>query len=178
MASLYHQTIASTKNLLDLDIMLKVVQSLDKAKRIIMLPTSGNINIAYNFQLNMKEIGKHIEVESVPYYQYLSAVSLNKDDVAIIISYANRGTAILDIIKELKKQQVKIVLISSTFPNELFLYATYHLFFCPYESLNQKIASFTSRISLQYLLDVLFSCYFNRHYQQNMDFKSKYKVTL
>lgn len=178
MSSLYEQTIISTKNLLDLDILLNVIQSLDKAHHIVMLPSSGNVNIAQNFQLNMKEIGKQVDVETIPYLQYLSSLSMTENDVAIVISYANRGTAMLDIMKELHKHHVTIILISSTLPSDLFAYATYHLFFCPYESIDKKIASFTSRISLQYLLDILFACYFNRHYQENMAFKNKIKKTL
>lgn len=178
MSSLYEQTISVTKNLLDLDVLLQIVQTLDKARRIVMFPSSGNINIAQNFQLNMQEIGQQVEVHAIPYLQYLSSLSLNQNDVAIVISYANRGTAMLDIIRELHKQKVKIILISSTLPSELFSYATYHLFFCPYESINEKIASFTSRISLQYLLDIVFACYFNRHYQENLEFKNKIKLTL
>lgn len=44
--------------------------------------------------------------------------------------------------------------------------------------MNQKIASFTSRLSLQYLLDVIFACYFNRHYQENIDLKNKHQKIL
>lgn len=178
MSVLYNQTIASTKNLIDLDVLMKVVQEIDKAHHIAMFPTVGNINIAQNFQLNMKDLGKNVEVETVPYLQYISAVALKSQDVAIVISYANRGTAMLDIMKELKKNNVKIILISSTLPNELFPYATYHLFFCPYENTKEKIASFASRISLQYLLDTLYACYFNRHYKDNINFKTENQKTL
>lgn len=129
MSTLYEQTVTATKNLLDLNVLLKVIQALDKAEHITLFPSSGNIHIAYNFQLHMKEIGKHVEVETIPYLQYMSTLPLTKKDVDIVISYANRGTAMLDIIKELKNQEVTIVLISSTFPTQLFPYATYHLFF-------------------------------------------------
>ena len=178
MSDLYEQTVAATKNLLDLDVLLKITQLIDQTDHITLFPSVGNINMAQNFQQNMMDIGKHVDVEIVPYLQYMAASALKKDDLAIVISYANRATAMLDIIKELKKNHVTIILISSTLPNELFTYASYHLFFCPYEDTTEKIASFASRISLQYLLDTLFACYFNRHYQDNFNFKTKHKITL
>ena len=178
MSTLYQQTVIATKNLLDLNTLLKSVQALDHAQHITIFPSVGNINIAQNFQQNMKDIGKHVDVETIPYLQYMSAIPLTPQDLAIVVSYANRATAMIDIIKELKKQNVPILLISSTLPNELFPYATHHLFICSYEDTENKIASFTSRISLQYLLDTLFACYFNRHYEDNINFKKKYKKTL
>ncbi|MCD8027284.1 MAG: SIS domain-containing protein [Erysipelotrichaceae bacterium] len=178
MSQLYDQTVAATKNLIDLEELLRVVQQIDKANHITIFPSVGNIYAAENFQHNMKDIGIHVDVETIPYLQYMSAVPLTKDDLAIVISYANRGTAMGDIVKELKRQNVPIVLISSTLPNDLFSYATYHLFFCSYEDTWNKIASFATRISLQYLLDTLYACYFNRHYDDNIEFKKKYKKTL
>ncbi|MCD7893987.1 MAG: MurR/RpiR family transcriptional regulator [Erysipelotrichaceae bacterium] len=178
MSQLYDQTIAATKNLIDLEVLLKVVQKIEKAQHITLFPTVGNICAAENFQQNMKDIGIHVDVETIPYLQYMSAVPLTKNDLAIVISYANRGTAMSDIVKELKRQNVPIVLISSTLPNDLFPYATYHLFFCSYEDTWNKITSFSTRISLQYLFDTLYACYFNRHYDENIAFKRKYKKTL
>ena len=78
----------------------------------------------------------------------------------------------LDIVKQLKKDGVDILLISSTLPTELFPYATYHLYFCSYENTYDKIASFASRVSLQYLLDALFACIMFRNL-----FKEKNNIT-
>ena len=139
MSTLYEQTISSTKNLIDLDVFTQVVSSLEKANHIMLFPSAGNINIAKNFQFHMTEIGKHVDVETLPYIQYMSALALKKGDVAIVISYANRATGMVDIIQELKKQGVCIVLISSTLPNDLFSYATYHLFCCPYKIVVKKL---------------------------------------
>lgn len=177
MAELYNQTIASTRNLIDYDHLREIVSVIEKANHITMLPTSGNIHVAYNFQQNMIEIGKSVKIETVPYLQYMEASALKKGDLAIVISYANRGTAMLDIVKQLKKDGVDILLISSTLPTELFSYAIYHLYFCSYENTYDKIASFASRVSLQYLLDALFACIFNQNYSKNIQYRKDHKVT-
>lgn len=78
MSTLYEQTIISTKNLIDLDVFVKVVSALEKANHIVMFPSAGNINVAKNFQFHMKGIGKQVEVEVIPYLQYMSAIPLKK----------------------------------------------------------------------------------------------------
>lgn len=171
MNSLYHQTLTATKNLIDLKELMKVVQVLDEAQRILIFPGVGNIYSAGSFEQNMKEIGANVIIETYPYHQYLASIASHKNDAIIIISYANRATGMLDIMKEAKKTGAKVILISSTKYNPLFDYADYQLYFCSYENKEEKIASFSSKLSLQYLLDCLYACYFNRRYKENLNYR-------
>lgn len=50
MNSLYNQTLTATKNLIDIEELLRVVQALDKAKRIYIFPGIGNIYSAGSFE--------------------------------------------------------------------------------------------------------------------------------
>ncbi|WP_418553266.1 MurR/RpiR family transcriptional regulator [Longibaculum muris] len=127
--------------------------------------------MAESFQHNMMEIGKRVELVSNHYFQYWMSSNYKEDDVVVIISYASRAVNILDIAKELKQSKAKIVLISSIYEKELSKLADYHLYFSSYEDFNHKIASFSSRISLQYLLDCLYACYFNRDYDKHLQYR-------
>ena len=64
-----------------------------------------------------------------------------------------------------------MILISSTIEIPLAQYVDYHLYFSSYEDSEEKIASFSSRISLQYLLDCIYACYFNKDYIKNLHHK-------
>ncbi|MFR7590997.1 MAG: MurR/RpiR family transcriptional regulator [Longibaculum sp.] len=171
MLSLYEQTLSSTFNLIDLEMFLKVIQIIDQANHIALFPTIGNFFMAECFQQNMLEIGKRVEVYTQSYYQHWSATTYQKDDVVIVISYANRAPWLLDIMKDLSRSEATIVLISSTHENQLSQFVDYHLYFCSYEDSEEKIASFSSRISLQYLLDCLYACYFNRNYDKHLKYR-------
>lgn len=171
MKGLYEQTLSSTFNLIDLEMFLKVVQIIDQANHISLFPTIGNFFMAECFQQNMLEIGKRVEVYTQSYYQHWCATTCQKDDVVIVISYANRTPWLLDIMKDLSQSEATIVLISSTHENQLSQYVDYHLYFCSYEDSEEKIASFSSRISLQYLLDCLYACYFNRNYDKHLKYR-------
>ena len=173
MLSLYDQTLKSTFNLIDLDIFLKVVQALYNAQNIYLFPSVGNYFMAESFQQNMLEIGVKVDVIKEHYYRHWHSQLCNKNDLVIIITYASKTENILDIAKELKEKGICTVLISSTIDLPIAQYVDYHLFFSSYEDSEEKIASFSSRISLQYLLDCLYACYFNRDYEKNLAYKIK-----
>lgn len=168
MLSLYDKTLMSTFNLIDLDVFLKVVQAMKNAKKITIFPFVGNYFMAECFQQNMLEIGVDVEVITIPLYQHWHTFLMGKDDLAIFISYSNKTKypKLDTLINQIKESGGKVVVISSTYENKLSLLADYHLYFCSYENGEEKIASFSSRISLQYLLDCLYAAYFNTDYQK------------
>lgn len=171
MLSLYEQTINSTFNLIDLDTFLEVIQTLHKADNIYLFPSVGNYFMAECFQQNMLEIGVKVDVVKDHFYQHWNATSCKKGDVVMVISYAGRTPQLEDTLKILKDNEVIIILISSTIQMPLNKYANYHLYFSSYEDSEEKIASFSSRISVQYLLDCIYACFFNRDYEKNLEHK-------
>lgn len=176
MENLYQQSIVATKNLIDLETIKRIVQEMYHAKRIAIYPSSGNIHVAENFRINMQEIGKPIEIANTVYDQHWSSCIKDQDDLVIVISYLGKTPHILNLVKDLKKRKAKIVLISATYEEQLSPLANYHLYMCSYEDFQEKISSFSSRISLQYILDCLFSCYFERNFDKFLEFKINHYI--
>lgn len=176
MFSLYDQTLKSTFNLIDLDVFLKVIQTLHKANNIIVFPSIGNYFMAECFQQNMLEIGVRIDVVKERFYQHWATHSCQKGDVVMLISYAGRTPHLMDVVKTLKEKEITMILISSTVHMELSEYVDYQLYFSSYEDSEEKIASFSSRISLQYLLDCIYACYFNRDYEKHLNHKAEHYI--
>lgn len=176
MLALYDQTLKSTFNLIDLDIFLKVIQALHHARNIIVFPSIGNYFMAESFQQNMLEIGVQVNVITERYYQHWWSQSCQKGDVVMIISYAGKTPYLLDIVRALNQKGIQTILISSTAQMELSKYVDYHLYFASYEDSEEKIASFSSRISLEYLLDCIYACFFNRDYERNLRHKIDFYI--
>ena len=132
--------------------------------------------MAESFQQNMLEIGVRIEVVKEHFYQHWHAQSCQKGDVVMIISYAGRTTYLEEIIKTLKEKEITMILISSTLQIPFAKYVDYHLYFSSYEDSEEKIASFSSRISLQYLLDCIYACFFNRDYEKHLNHKINHYI--
>lgn len=173
MLELYDQTLKNTINLIDLDVLLHTVQALKKANNIYIFPSIGNYFMAESFQQNMLEIGVKVDVIKEAYYQHWHVQLCDENDIVMLISYAGRTPQIMDIVHDLNKKNIPIILISSTIHTPIDQFARYHLYFSSYENSEEKIASFSSRISLQYLLDCIYACYFNRDYKKNLEYKIK-----
>ena len=173
MLELYDQTLKNTINLIDLDVLLHTVQALKKANNIYIFPSIGNYFMAESFQQNMLEIGVKVDVIKEAYYQHWHVQLCDENDIVMLISYAGRTPQIMDIVHDLNKKNIPIILISSTIHTPIDQFARYHLYFSSYENSEENIASFSSRISLQYLLDCIYACYFNRDYEKNLEYKIK-----
>ncbi|MBL4932364.1 MurR/RpiR family transcriptional regulator [Clostridium paridis] len=171
MKELYEQTLVSSLNLIDLDQLRLVVNALKKAKHIDFYTSAGNIYFAENFKFQMQEIGTFVNVPMEEYLQRLTASTSDKEHIAIIFSYEGRGIIIQDIAEILKKNKTPIILISSTNKNPLTKYANYNLYLSSNENHFNKISSFSTRLSLLYVLDCIYTCYFELDYNNNIKYK-------
>lgn len=176
MKELYEQTIQSSLNLIDLNTLKLVASILKKAIYIDFYTSAGNIYFAENFKFQMQEIGTFINVPIEEYHQLLTASTSDEKHVAIIVSFEGRGLITKNLANILKKNNTPIILISSTNENPITKYADYHLYLSSNENHFNKISSFSTRLSLLYLLDCIYTCYFKFDYEKNVNYKlSTYK---
>lgn len=171
LKELYEQTLVSSLNLIDLEQLRLISNVLKKAQHIDFYTSAGNLYFAENFKFQMQEIGTFINVPIEEYHQRLTASTSDKDHIAIIVSFEARGVIIKEIADILKKNKTPIILISSTNENPLIKYANYYLYLSSNENHFNKISSFSTRLSLLYVLDCIYTCYFKFDYDQNVKYK-------
>ena len=167
----YEQTLNLTANLFSLDQLRLIASAMKKAQIIDVYTSAGNINFALNFQFQMQEIGKQVNVPIDEYQQRLIAASSGENHLAIIITFGGRGILSDILPRILHKVKTPIVLISSydyTFKDFDPDYIS------SYENHYKKISSFSTRLSILYILDVLYTCYFKLDYQENIEKKLAY----
>jgi len=70
-----------------------------------------------------------------------------------------------------QKRGVPVIALTSAGDNLLRLCADYTFTISSRERLYSKISTFSTESSILYILNVLFSCYFSRNYQANLDYK-------
>lgn len=170
----YEQTLNLTANLFSLDQLRLIASAMKKAQIIDVYTSAGNINFALNFQFQMQEIGKQVNVPIDEYQQRLIAASSNENHLAIIITFGGRGI-LSDILPRIfHKVKTPIVLISSYDYTFKDLDPDYQLYISSYENHYKKISSFSTRLSILYILDVLYTCYFKLDYQENIEKKLAY----
>lgn len=167
----YEQTLNLTTNLFSLDQLRFIASAMKKAKVIDIYTSAGNINFALNFQFQMKEIGIDVNVPIDEYHQRLTAASSNQEHLAIVITFGGRGILSDILPRILTKTKTPIVLISFYDYTFKKVEADYQLYISPYENHYKKISSFSTRLSLLY---ILYTCYFELDYQENIDKKLMY----
>lgn len=171
--TLYTQTIDETMSYFDPESLLEIGIRLYEAKVIDVYAASANLFIAENFKFQMQEIGVNINVPAENYIQELTAANSDSTHVAIVISFGGRSTTTKEVVKILKENQVDIILITATSDNPLAVDAKYKIYFASNENHYDKVSSFSTRLSLLYILDTLYSIYFNKNYDENVKFKLK-----
>lgn len=170
IAQLYQQTINETMSLMNLDTLRKTAQILDQAKMINIFTSANNCQIADNFQYKMARIGKKVQVLTINYEQEMEAIHTNKETISIILSYSGKNKDLLKIAEILKNKHCPIILISSLLDKTFDKYCDFHILLCSKENHSGgKISSYSSHISAQYVMDILFSVIYKRHYEQYQD---------
>lgn len=170
----YEQTLNLTANLFSLDQLRLIASAMEKAQIIDVYTSAGNINFALNFQFQMQEIGIQVNVPVDEYQQRLIAASSNENHLAIIITFGGRGILSDILPRILHKVKTPIVLISSYDYTFKDFDPDYQLYISSYENHYKKISSFSTRLSILYILDVLYTCYFKLEYQENIEKKLAY----
>lgn len=170
----YEQTLNLTANLFSLDQLRLIASAMKKAQIIDVYTSAGNINFALNFQFQMQEIGKQVNVPIDEYQQRLIAASSNENHLAIIITFGGRGILSDILPRILHEVKTPIVLISSYDYTFKDFDPDYQLYISSYENHYKKISSFSTRLSILYILDVLYTCYFKLDYQENIEKKLAY----
>lgn len=173
MKELYEQTLTTLNNLIDLEQLRLIALALKKAKYIDIYTSAGNIYFAENFKFQMSEIGVVVNVPVEQYQQSLAAAASNEEHVAIVVSFEGRGMLVEQVMTLLKKNKTPIVLISSTTNKTMIQSSDYNLYLNPNENHYNKISSFSTRLSLLYLLDCIYTCYFKLEYDKNVKYKTE-----
>ncbi|GGC79808.1 MurR/RpiR family transcriptional regulator [Enterococcus wangshanyuanii] len=171
LKTVYEQTVQSTSDTNNFDQMAANSKLLRNAKYIDVYASSANIYFAQNFQFQMQEIGKRIHVPIDDYTQNLTAANSTPDHLAIVVSYEGRGSSVKKILATLKKNESKVLLITSKNSPLLTTKVDGLFLFSSLENHYNKISSFSTRMSLMYIFDCLYLGFFNQDYERNLAYK-------
>lgn len=164
-------TIYAARMLFDPETMKQIVASMHGAEKIGLFTSAGNVALARNFQFQMMEIGRQVLLPVDEYEQHLLAAQMDEKDFFILITVGGRGMANQEIANVLGANQVPGVLISSSTLLPGQRHARWQLLLPSIEDHSSKISSFSTRQSLLYTLDLLYSCFFQIEYEKNIRFK-------
>ena len=168
LLSIYTESLELTQNSLDEKELEKAITILKRAKNIIFFTSNINTQVAEKFDAQLKEIGKSVTISSSPYRWKLEIVNMTRNDALIIISYTGVSSGqFADILPEVKKKGIPVILIGSALNKVLMPYATSKLLICDKEHPSNKLYGFSSNISSEYVLDILYCGLYQENYDEN-----------
>lgn len=172
LCSLQIESLLDTADQIDCKALGKVVSVLQGARRISLFGTSPNSILGELFVRKMLSIRQQVEIPALGNTRMM-ACSLCQGDCAIIISYSGNNPSYdpISVIPILMEKGIPIIAITSGGDNYLRQHATYTFTISSRERLYSKISTFATETSILYILNLLFSCYFARDYNANLQYK-------
>lgn len=161
LLDLYETTIKETFDCLKLNQLSAVSKILNRAKVIDIYTHAHNLNVAENFQDKMLTIGKKVVCPYNFYNQRLNALASDNTHVAIILSYSGKASWILPILKKLNEKGVKVIQVGKIGSNFYPQYIDFFLEVSDNENNRDRLSQFSSHISMQYIMDVLYGVIYN-----------------
>ena len=172
MAQLQIESIMDTANLIQEKMLELAVIRLSKAKNIILFGMCPNSYYAESLRWKFLSIGLHIHIAGYGEFGML-ARTLTKDDCVILVSYSgdNVNKDPMAQVEILKKQNVPMIAMTSGGNNYLQQNIDCIFEISARERLYSKISTFATEQSLLLIFNVIFACYFKKHYHQNLVYK-------
>ncbi|MGN1182294.1 MAG: MurR/RpiR family transcriptional regulator [Faecalibacillus sp.] len=168
ISEVYKQTIESTNQVLDLAKLDKAAETLEKAPIIDVFAVGDSYLSALMFQHKMTEINKMVNLKHIPTEQNQQAMYSNKNTVALVISYSGESPEIKKVVERISLNGGTIIAITSMNDSYVRKNANICLSMCSKENFINKIGSFSSKISSDYIIDLIYSLLFKKHYHQFM----------
>lgn len=174
LSNLAVESVLDTADQLDLNELDKAVLYLRRARQIALLGQPPNTFVGDLFRRKMASIGRNVLMPNGG-DQGLLAHTLSQADCAILISYTgnNANRVPMSFLPFLKAQRVPIIAITGLGDNLLRREADCVLSMSSRERMYTKIATFATEESIQFILNMLYACYFAQEYDRNMEYKIK-----
>ena len=159
---------SDTLALLEHDNLQKALRIMQKANQIHLAAISYSLLLGQIFKLDMLRIGKNVNICNTNGEELFLPAVIKNNDCIIIISYSGEIHNLCSLARTLKGRSVPIIAITSLGDNELKKYADVVLHISTREKLYSKIAGYSNENSIKLILDILYSCYFNLMYDDNL----------
>ncbi len=171
LGNLYEETIKDTLQLLQNNALQEAVQVISKGNNFHIYSVGTALNIAESFKEKMMKIGKNVYITNNLNYQRYEVNCLSSQDAVLFISYSGETKSILEMARICKRRNIPFITMTSFGENTLSKLSDIHLYISTREKLVYNIGNFTSNLSINFLLDLLYSVYFSSNYKNNYEYK-------
>lgn len=161
------QSLENTMKLVDVSVLEKCVEVMQKSKAIYLFGMGASLLVAKDAYLKFLRIHTDCFLSDDIHAQLLQAMNMNRDSVAIIISYSGMTPEMINCAEEIRKNDAPIILISRFEDSPLAKLADYNLCVASTEYIVRS-GAMSSRISQLNVIDILYTAYVNQDFDKYM----------
>lgn len=161
-------SLQETLELIDYSSLQKLIRKIDQCRILYVFGISYSLLMGEQLRLDMKRIGKIVQIEAVPQEQKFALATITSKDLALFISYSGQTRELTELASALKSKGIFTAAISSVGDNELKQYSNLVLECTTREKMYSKIGGFASEFSIRLLLDWIYAGVFRLRYQDNL----------
>ena len=154
------KAIKETYMVLDRKMLDKIVQMIDKARRVYFFGVGDSGLTAEEARNKFLRITGKVCCISDPHMQSMAAATATEEDLIIIISYSGATKDNIHVAKEAKKAGVKIACITHFKKSPLTAYSD-AILLCGADELPMEGGSMAVKMGQLYLIDLLYQSYYN-----------------
>lgn len=159
-------SLEKTRKLLDENIVKKCIDLMESCENIYLFGIGSSLLVAKDAYLKFLRVNKPCFVCDDWHVQMLYAKNITKKDLAIIISYSGYTEEMITCAELAKEAGAPIVAITRFADSKLSRIADYKLHVAATELLVRS-GAMSSRISQLDVIDILYTAYMNRHFEEN-----------
>lgn len=159
------RAIESSLQILNFEQLDQAVAAISQADRVDFYGVGTSCLVALDAHSKFLRISKNSNASEDPHVQVLSAATLKKGDVAVIISYSGETRDVLTITDVAKKTSATIIAITKYGKNSLSAQADICL--CTFSTENLiRSGAMSSRISQLTIIDIIYTAVASRDYNK------------
>lgn len=159
--------LTETYNLINENDISKAIDSMINAERIQFFGVGASLMTAMEAKNKFMRITNKTECSIDSHLQIMSAALMTEKDVAILISYSGSTKDTIEVAKVAKERGAKVISITRFAKSPLTSYSDITLL-CGANEGPLQGGSLSAKISLLYLLDLLYVEYFKRTYRESV----------
>ena len=160
--------IQNVYNLLDFEELNRIVMLLAASKYIYLYGIGASFLVAKDFQQKFERVNKRTFLYEDIHLQLVSSTNLEKDDVAIIVSYSGLTKEMVEIAKNIKMCGGKIIALSKYGTIKLSSMSDYNLFVPTLEK-PLRVGASSSRVSQLSVVDIVYNTYISLEKDKSME---------
>ena len=149
--------------LMDMDLMKKVIDAIDSARKIYLFGVGASGIVCYDINYKLSRIGKDVVFNNDIHLQLVNLNFIKKEDTCVCISYSGNTRETVLVAEIAKKAGAKTVGICCYGKNELSNICDITLR-VPQDERELRLGAISSRNTTLTLLDMIYLAITHRHY--------------